>query len=496
LALLLVSVITALGKDLPLFMLVHRYVPFMDVFRYPEKMLVFTVFFMALFAGFGAETLLEWSAGENGGRRFGRLVKWFLPWVVIVGVALILLTVFGNRISAFVARVNIFGMPVSENAGSYAGYAGALIKDLLRVYGFIITLVLIAVLARTTQKGRLLLGPALVALTALDLYSAHVNLNRLAPEEYYLEPPAVVSHLKNEKGPYRIHPLIFEEKKGSLPLGFTTVFDIYIWEKEALKPNFGAMYGLHYADSESALRLMAQSNYINSAKRAPPGLKERLLGMYNVKYFIALYSQEKAIARDHADMELVQRFDDSGLLLYRNRRYLPRIYHVPAARFVDDQKQALDEIRREGFDPQKEVVITLSGRGDRSSPDPPPGSKKGADDMSTSTSSFSRKGVDIIEYSSSRVSAGASFEQEGYLVLSDVYYPGWEVVVDGKPAELLRANYLFRAVKLPAGTHFVRFQYTPRAFWKGIYAGPPLAGMGALLILIFHFTRRRAGKYT
>jgi uncharacterized membrane protein YfhO len=49
----------------------------------------------------------------------------------------------------------------------------------------------------------------------------------------------------------------------------------------------------------------------------------------------------------------------------------------------------------------------------------------------------------------------------GHLVLADTYFPGWEATVDGKPARILRANYLVRAVTLEPGEHRVVFTYRP-----------------------------------
>ena len=45
----------------------------------------------------------------------------------------------------------------------------------------------------------------------------------------------------------------------------------------------------------------------------------------------------------------------------------------------------------------------------------------------------------------------------GILVLNDVWHPWWRASVDGKPAEILKANVLFRAVVVPPGKHTVRF---------------------------------------
>jgi hypothetical protein len=47
----------------------------------------------------------------------------------------------------------------------------------------------------------------------------------------------------------------------------------------------------------------------------------------------------------------------------------------------------------------------------------------------------------------------------GFLVVSDTWLPGWSATVDGKQAPVLRANYAFRAVKVPSGRHEVVFTY-------------------------------------
>ncbi|GEM_PF-5856889 len=47
------------------------------------------------------------------------------------------------------------------------------------------------------------------------------------------------------------------------------------------------------------------------------------------------------------------------------------------------------------------------------------------------------------------------------LTLADQYSPGWVATVDGKAVELMRANYAFSAILVPAGPHRVKFQYKP-----------------------------------
>jgi hypothetical protein len=64
------------------------------------------------------------------------------------------------------------------------------------------------------------------------------------------------------------------------------------------------------------------------------------------------------------------------------------------------------------------------------------------------------------------VQAGAG-EAGGYIVLLDSFSDGWRATVDGHPATVVRANGLFRAVRLNPGPHLVEFLYRPRAFLVG-----------------------------
>ncbi len=60
-----------------------------------------------------------------------------------------------------------------------------------------------------------------------------------------------------------------------------------------------------------------------------------------------------------------------------------------------------------------------------------------------------------------------SLKSPAFLVLSDMWYPGWAARIDGKPAYIYRADYLLRAVAVPAGEHTVEFEYVCPAFKIG-----------------------------
>jgi hypothetical protein len=74
----------------------------------------------------------------------------------------------------------------------------------------------------------------------------------------------------------------------------------------------------------------------------------------------------------------------------------------------------------------------------------------------------------IIESSGNKVAVEVTMRSPGFLVLSDAYYPGWMVYVDGQKGVLLKANSIFRAVSLEQGKHLVEFKYAPRSFYRGL----------------------------
>ncbi len=72
--------------------------------------------------------------------------------------------------------------------------------------------------------------------------------------------------------------------------------------------------------------------------------------------------------------------------------------------------------------------------------------------------------VKIIKYSDNAVTIEVNADAAGIVVLHDLFYPGWEVRVDGELRRLLKANILFRGVEIPAGRHRIDFDFRPLSF--------------------------------
>ena len=56
-----------------------------------------------------------------------------------------------------------------------------------------------------------------------------------------------------------------------------------------------------------------------------------------------------------------------------------------------------------------------------------------------------------------------------FLVLSDIYYPGWKATVDGQPAQIFQTDYVLRGIVVPSGgQHTIRFYFCPTSFYLGL----------------------------
>jgi hypothetical protein len=130
--------------------------------------------------------------------------------------------------------------------------------------------------------------------------------------------------------------------------------------------------------------------------------------------------------------------------LYENPGTFPRAFVVGQARPLPGRQDVLRDLRDTDF----RRVVLLEGH--------PGGSADAAPSF---------RSAEIREYQPNRVAVRA--DGPGFLVLTDIAYPGWTASIDGQPVPIYRANYLFRAVELSAGNHDVLFRFDPASYRLG-----------------------------
>jgi uncharacterized membrane protein YfhO len=146
---------------------------------------------------------------------------------------------------------------------------------------------------------------------------------------------------------------------------------------------------------------------------------------------------------------------------------LPRVYTVRRALYETDLQAALDRITTDAFRPRDEAVLVSTFQ----------------QPVDSHTRTSKTDVAEITDYSAEKVSVTAECHSTCLLVLTDLYYPGWRVFVDGNESEIQRVNGLFRGVWLETGRHQIAYRYEPTSFRVGLwmFAGSLLAS----LILVF-----------
>jgi len=176
----------------------------------------------------------------------------------------------------------------------------------------------------------------------------------------------------------------------------------------------------------------------------------------------------KAVGRD--DAPAAYSFLQGGVvplaphIIYENTTVYPRAFVVPRAEPLPAEKDVLATLRSANL---RRTVFLEDWRGSAA-----PGTA-GQD-----------RPARVVEHLPNRVVVQTETGPAGYLVLTDVWYPGWRCRVDGRPVPLYRADYLFRAVELPEGEHTVVFTFEPESYRIGrIISGAALAGLVGLGLL-------------
>ncbi|MPZ14025.1 MAG: YfhO family protein [Chloroflexi bacterium] len=163
-------------------------------------------------------------------------------------------------------------------------------------------------------------------------------------------------------------------------------------------------------------------------------------------------TKEVTQARDKREYRLV--YQDAKVRIYRNRDALPRAFLVGTGTIVPAGRQALTLISEGPFDPQTTALLE----------DPIPTGvhiPRSVEGTRFADATDAPGSVHVTSYDGERVVIDVAAERDAILVLTDRYSPGWVARIDGQGAPVLRADYLFRGVVVPAGRHTVTFTYEP-----------------------------------
>lgn len=337
-----------------------------------------------------------------------RGLLWPAALVVVAGSAVLGLFLFNQRVL------------------DMQGHADFVLQQIM-LAGLFAVLGLGALALRRCVRYRWLAGVLVLAVLLAELGFAARDMLPTAPPRWLNTETKLTQYLMDMPAPHRLHTLSTRVRTGLFqPYGLEQW-----WGYDAMFPKRTRTFAAELDPDfwVSAEPACALSHYLHRVDYAP------------------LFPIEEP-----GRFTLLTELD--GIAVYQNNRALPRAYIVPTAQIVSDEDELFAFMRSKDFDPKRQVLLQEKPEGWLVEPN----------EAARKVAGTAR----VIKRTSTRVEIQTETEAPGILVLADAFYPGWKASIDGQKTAIFPANYAFRGIVVPAGTHEVRFEYWPVSFFGGL----------------------------
>ena len=489
-------------------------------FRYPAKLFTLTALATAALAGLGWDRL---SAGKARG-----------PTIVFGG--LVVLTMAALAVAA-AERGPIFAwldaLKISSSFGPFEAVAAyqATIRSLghaLIVAGLGLILTILA------RKRPILACSTALILTTTDLAVANARFVLTVPQSVFELKPEVLKAIEYAEqidaspGPFRIHRLHdWHPQEWSVTPSKNRFVEVASWEHETLHSKYAIDYGLEYTNTIGAAELedheqfftsfyaRIQDNQIARSLGVEVGdavvyFSRRAYDIWNTRYFIVpfdangwrdpqrgsapflfetfpVYPNPARSSGTKGIEAPTGRAETADVRVLRNLKEYPRAWVVHGARPIIAGSDASD--RRQSKTMHEILYAADPIWNDASRPVYDPHNLAWVDndeltaigDYLSGQAARPSETVKVTYPSPQQAVLEADLDSPGLVILADIYYPGWELAIDGKPAPIYRVNGSMRGAAVSSGPHRLVYTYSPRSFQIGRLVS--IAGLATLTIL-------------
>jgi uncharacterized membrane protein YfhO len=295
-------------------------------------------------------------------------------------------------------------------------------KDIVLAVAFFVVAFVILDLGRFVKNKSVVAG-VIIAVLFIDLYLA-----------YHSQTPIINQNEVLKKQPY--------ERLFGNDLGFYRV-------ASPLDAFVGANFHYYGVNAYTPIALGRYFRFMHETANVPIETKTR--HTLNPRIF----SRNSVFSSKILGIKYALIINEDGFELMTAEQVMPRATLVSNALFLPRLEDHLQYIKRPDFDPQKQVLLEAVP------PENVPPNPKGTEAPPDGNN------VTITKYQPNRIEVDCASDSDTYLVLSELFYPGWQAYIDGNKAQILRADYLLRAVPLTTGRHNVVFVYRPTSFLIG-----------------------------
>lgn len=464
----------AMGRFTPLYSIVWTILPSLRLVRFPVKLLIPIALFVGLLAGWGLDALRD--PATDFVRRRRRL---FLPLgmaLAFFGAAWILsllapgwMASLSDRELAFMNE-HLRPINVARLTTQSIVQAGEFLVFQLRIYlpgliGYSLGAIAFFAALNKGQGWTRRAAPWIAAVGIFLLVKTNYGVNTTVPRSFYTYRPPVLDHFQKSDEPYRFCYFDKEEyrPKPGLKvqdyLNFDSIPAIAGLSQEA-QTLFREKLLLHWGTMLTGYEATSAIDVDGSLPKSfhefwgymdmhlyEPDRFDCLLGRTNVKYFLSREKNQSYVTRQLAEV-----YNGSSLpsYLYDDTCALPRTFAAASAIYSGNDLHTYDTLSQPAFNALGQVIL-----------DAP------TDDAFATAPPGPAGDVRIAERQPGRVVLSAELLRPGYVVLLDRFDPNWHATVDGRPATILRANGLFRAVQCGPGKHEIVFYYRQKGLAEG-----------------------------
>lgn len=216
-------------------------------------------------------------------------------------------------------------------------------------------------------------------------------------------------------------------------------------QKRIMPPNIGAYNKIYMIDNYNPLLLKNYQEFIALSELKnkdvfkfsfnrmiiPNNYNSRLIDLLGVKYIVAI--------NDTYSDKLKFLFKEGESRVYENKNAFPRAFMVYDLLYAKTPQESISYL----FD--KKIDLRKTGIVDK--------------DIKLNSHKKNANLVKIISYKENEVLIYVNTENDGLLILTDNYYPGWIATIDGKKSEIIKTDHTFRGVIVPKGEHNVEFKF-------------------------------------
>ena len=453
---LALGLVICFGRYTPVYYFLYKVMPGFNLSRYPIKFFFMVAFSLSILAGMGLDYY----------RKNIVALKGFLKAMLAIGFIgsffYLIINIRFVEIYSFLHRFILDIVPgFMDKKNELGQFVLVGIYNLKRAIGTFMVLSLLLFLGSKKALKLNLVIPLLLSVAILDIFTANKNVYLNMDINEFLEPGSNVEFLKKDKSLFRI----FDSPTTLVQNIFVPerdYFEGYFALKERMAANRGVSFGISDAYGYGSLYNRRHEEVMKAIIKQDSPDRTNLLDLLNVKYVI---SPKDFKAEGYKVVKKGEKVN-----VYENENVLPRAFLADKPVVIKDEEVILERLKSKDFDPSKEVILEegflFAGKWKQY-----PLYEKAS----------------ILKYSPNEVIIEAQVNVPKFLILSDSYYPGWKVYIDGRRDKIYRADYILRAVHLEPGEHVIRFIYEPFSFKIGLII---TLGSFIMILLIWRRSRR------